>query len=282
VNSRPCTRAARPANGRRFLAARPGAFWIAASLLAAPAAWPQEAAPVESSAPPAVAANLPPDAAAIAPALPAPAAASAPSEKADPFNEDRIMKVMPDYQTVREAKDDHGPLTNRQKWLLAWKETVDPFNIASAFMAAGFSQAAQQTPKYGVGAVAYAERSAAAVADFGSQNVFSAGLLAVWWHQDPRYFRKGTDSKIPARVWYAVREVFVCHNDAGVSVFNSSGIVGMAMGIAASNLYYPAASRRGDVMAGRLETSLFGSVVGNLTSEFWPDIEKKFFHKKQN
>jgi len=32
-------------------------------------------------------------------------------------------------------------------------------------------------------------------------------------------------------------------------------------------------------MAERLSTSLTGGVVGNLMSEFWPDIQKKFFHK---
>jgi hypothetical protein len=242
----------------------PGASLIFAGLLVAPAAWPQDPPPADSAT--------------VSPVAPNPAASHT-----SPFNEDRIMKVMPDYQTVRDPNAGKvAPLTNSQKWLLAWKETVDPFNIASAAMAAGFSQAANQTPKYGVGAVAYNERFAAAVADFGSQNVFSAGLLAVVLHQDPRYFRKGPGSKIPARVAYAVEALFVCRNDSGKSVFNSAGIFGMTMGIGASNLYYPSASRRGGVMAGRLQTSLFGGVVGNLTSEFWPDLEKKFFHHKQN
>jgi len=235
-------------------------------LLTAPAACAQEVAPADS----AVTAPAP------VPVAPVPVAPA----HTDPFNEERIMKVMPDYQTVRVPSADTKPLTAGQKWLLAWKETVDPFNIASAAMAAGFSQAANQTPKYGVGGVAYSERFAAAVADFGSQNVFSAGLLAVVLHQDPRYFRKGPGSKIPARVAYALKALVVCHNDAGHEVFNSSGIFGMMMGIGASNLYYPAPSRNGGVMAGRLQTSLFGGVVGNLTSEFWPDLEKKFFHHK--
>ena len=112
--------------------------------------------------------------------------------------------------------------------------------------------------------------------------ITSPRLLATLLHQDPRYFRKGPGSKIPARVGYALKALVVCHNDAGKAVFNSSGIFGMTMGIAASNLYYPPASRRGDVMAGRIETSLFGGAVGNLTSEFWPDLQKKFFHHKQN
>ena len=33
-------------------------------------------------------------------------------------------------------------------------------------------------------------------------------------------------------------------------------------------------------MAGRVQTSLFGGVTGNLMSEFWPDIQRKFFQKK--
>jgi len=33
-------------------------------------------------------------------------------------------------------------------------------------------------------------------------------------------------------------------------------------------------------MAGRLYTSLLGGVIGNVTSEFRPDIQQKFFHSK--
>ncbi len=58
-------------------------------------------------------------------------------------------------------------------------------------MAAGFSQMGNQTPKYGEGGRAYGKRVGAALADFGTQNVFSAGLLANLLHQDPRYYRKG-------------------------------------------------------------------------------------------
>jgi len=85
---------------------------------------------------------------------------------------------MPDYQTVRDSSTPVAPLTAEQKWDLAWKETVDPFNFASVVMAAGFSQRGDQTPKYGEGGAAYGERVGAAFADFGTQNFFSAGLLA--------------------------------------------------------------------------------------------------------
>jgi len=197
------------------------------------------------------------------------------------FNEERILGVIPDFQTITETGGvSVQPLTRKQKWVLALKETVDPFNIANAAMTAGFSQIHNQTPKYGEGGPAYGERFGAAIADFGTQNFFSAGVLASLLHQDPRYFRKGPGTSVPRRVAYSLSRIVVARQDSGRAAFNASGIFGMSLGIAASNLYYPTASVRGSVMAGRVETSLLGGVTGNLMSEFWPDIQKKFFHRK--
>lgn len=197
-----------------------------------------------------------------------------------PLNEDRILKVIPDYATVEDSSKPVAPMTVAEKWHLAWKETIDPYNIATAAMTAGFSQMHNQTPAYGEGWPNYGRRFGAAIADFGTQNLFSAGLFATVLHQDPRYFRKGPTSGVISRVWYSATRVVVCRNDNGKAVLNSSNLLGTAFGIGASNVYYPSASRTGTVMAGRIETSLFGGVVGNLMSEFWPDIQRKFFSKK--
>jgi hypothetical protein len=197
-----------------------------------------------------------------------------------PLNEGRILGVMPDYQTVRDTTHYVAPLTPREKWLLAEKETVDPFNIATAAMTAAFSQEGNQTPKYGEGWPAYGKRFGAAIADGGTQNFFSAGVLANLLHQDPRYFRKGPQAKFLPRVFYSVMQLVIAKQDSGRPAFNASNIGGMAMGIAASNLYYPAASIRGSVMLARIETSLLGGVYGNLMSEFWPDIQEKLFRKR--
>jgi len=207
----------------------------------------------------------------VLPVVPAPTGA--------PVNANRILGVIPDFQTVRDPKAAVVPLTSRQKWALAVRETVDPFNIASAAMAAGFSQTGNQTPKYGEGVPAYGERFGAALADFGTQNLFSAGLLASLLHQDPRYYRKGPGTCVLKRVVYSVSRIVITRQDSGAAAFNASSIFGTAMGIAASNLYYPAASVRGSVMLGRLNTSFTGGVMGNLMSEFWPDLQRKFFHR---
>ena len=248
-----------------------GAVFIAVSV-GCHAALQQTEAPLPDNPP--AESGVPPAPSADVPVIPAP------TPVVVPLNEQRIMKVIPDYATVEDSSKPVAPMTAAQKWGLAWKESIDPYNIATAAMTAGFSQMHNQTPAYGEGWLNYGRRFGAAIADFGTQNLFSAGLFATVLHQDPRYFRKGPASGIFSRAAYSVSRVVVCRNDSGKAVLNSSNLLGTAFGIAVSNVYYPSASRTGTVMAGRIETSLFGGVVGNLMSEFWPDIQRKFFQKK--
>src|ERR1035438_7980382 len=197
-----------------------------------------------------------------------------------PLKGERIMGVIPDFQTVRDPNAAFVPLTPKQNWSLAFRENVDPFNIASAAMAAAFSQMGNQTPKYGEGGTAYSKRFGAALADFGTQNIFSAGLLANVLHQDPRYYRRGPGTGVLKRVVYSASRIAIARQDTGAAAFNASGVFGTVMGIGASNLYYPAPSRRVSVMLGRLQSSFTGGIMGNLMSEFWPDLQQKFFHRK--
>ena len=166
-----------------------GVLLLAVSLVAASGT--QSPLPGDSEEGPLLATLLP------APAIPIPVT---PAPALTPLHADRIMGVIPDFQTVRDPTAAFVPLTPKQKWSLAFRENVDPFNIASAAMAAGFSQMGNQTPKYGEGGPAYAKRFGAALGDFGAQNIFSAGLLANVLHQDPRYYRKGPATGVLQRV----------------------------------------------------------------------------------
>ena len=196
------------------------------------------------------------------------------------LNDSRILGVIPNYQTVSNPNLRTPPMRAKEKWMLAGKETADPFYVVNAGLGAGFSQPAYQTPKYGEGEAAYGMRFGAALADFGTQNFFSAGVLACLLHQDPRYFRKGPESGFMRRVGYSASRIVITRQDSGRSAFNASGVFGMALGIGASNLYYPSASISSSVMVDRLYTSLTGALSGNLLSEFWPDVQQKLGHKR--
>ena len=134
-----------------------------------------------------------------------------------------------------------------------------------------------QTPKYGEGGPAYGKRFGAALADFGTQNIFSAGLLANLLHQDPRYFRRGTGSGW-SRIGYAVGQIFWTHTDSGRTQFNYSEILGNSTAVAISNAYYQD-NRSATNSAEKLGMQIGVDMASNVLKEFWPDVSRKFSRK---
>jgi hypothetical protein len=201
-----------------------------------------------------------------------------PVEPVDPLSNDRILGVIPNFQTVSDPTRTVAPLTPRQKFNLALRETVDPFSVISAAMGAGISQAGDGTPKYGVGMAPYGQRFGAALADMSTQNFFSDAILASILHEDPRYYRMGPSHSIARRVVYSVTRLVITKKDSGRASFNFSGVGGMAMGIALSNAYYPSPSVSGSVTESRFISSVTGFALGNLLPEFWPDVKQKLAH----
>lgn len=208
----------------------------------------------------------------------APAAAREPPSST-PEREGRIFGVLPNFLTTEDAGK-IKPLTPREKFVLVARQTYDPITILSAAAGAGMSQAQNGDPHYGVGGLAYAERFGAAMADLSSQSFFSGAVLASVLREDPRYFREGPSYGFWRRVGYSMSRVVVTRTDAGGRSFNFAGIVGMSLGIALSNAYYPAASVSARETGERFGTSLLSATFSNILPEFWPDIRHKLFHRK--
>jgi len=192
-----------------------------------------------------------------------------------PISDDRILGIIPNFQTVSDPETPYIPLRVRDKWKLFVKETVDPYTFASAAAGAGMSQWRNQNPKYGDGFLPYMQRFGAAQADFTTQNFFSDAVLASWFHEDPRYFREGPRKPVLHRIAYALSRVAITRRDSGRDGVAFSGILGTGLGIALSNAYYPPASVSGAEMKARLITSFGSGALGNLLPEFWPDIKAK-------
>jgi len=208
------------------------------------------------------------------------AAVDIPLATDDSINHDRILGLIPNYLTVEDPTEKVSPLTVKQKFRLFAKETFDPFTVGSAAAGAALSQVDNQNPKYGEGAGPYGERFGAAVADVTTQNFFQDAVFASLFHEDPRYFRRGPEFGVWYRVGYALSRVVVTRTDAGKGRFNFSGVLGMGMGIALSNAYYPDSSVSAGEVGYRFATSAAATALTNLLPEFWPDIHEKFFHHK--
>jgi hypothetical protein len=99
------------------------------------------------------------------------------------------------------------------------------------------------------------------------------GIVPTVFHQDPRYFRKGTGSGW-SRVGYAMGRLWVAPSDRGHMMFNTAEIFGNAATAGLGNLYYPSAERGLGKTGVRFATGLGTDMLGNIMREFWPDIDR--------
>jgi hypothetical protein len=152
----------------------------------------------------------------------------------------RVLGVFPNFYM---AYDWNAPaMTAKRKYILATRSVFDPVNLAVTGVVAGVQQAENTYPTYGQGAQGYAKRYGAGFAT-GSLNIMLGGAVyPALFHQDPRYFYKGTGT-VKSRLWYAIYESVLCRGDNGKQQFDYSGILGSLSAGAISNLYYPPSDR---------------------------------------
>ena len=190
----------------------------------------------------------------------------------------RVLGVMPQFSVT--SRHDAPALTTKEKFNLFVKSSTDPFVFVAVGFQAGLTQATDGFDDYGQGAAGYGKRYGATLADNTSSNFFANFAYPVLFKEDPRYFRLG-EGTVKHRILYALEQEFVCHTDKGGRSFNFSNVLGAFTAGGISNLYYPPEDRGAGLTMSRSAIALAYGSAGGLISEFWVDIDKKLFHKKQ-
>jgi hypothetical protein len=202
---------------------------------------------------------------------------SVPAEPAQPGVESkRILGIVPNYRTSPSLLN-YEPLTTREKLKMASKDAFDPGTIALAGLFAGQSQLTNANRSFGQGAAGYGKYFGAAYGDLAIGDYMTEGLYPALFHQDPRYFRRGTGGGW-SRLGYAMAQVFWTHRDSGGTQFNYSEVIGNSTAVAISQAYYRN-NRTASDAAGKLGMQLGVDMFGNILKEFWPDLERKFRRK---
>jgi hypothetical protein len=195
---------------------------------------------------------------------------------AEPPGGNRVFGVLPNYRTA-DASQEGTVLTNRQKLVIASKDSFDYPLVGLAAAFAGLGQLTNQQPSFGQGLKGYGHRLATNYADQSMGNMFTEGLFPVLLHEDPRYFRRGSGPKL-SRAGYALTRVLITHKDSGGSRFNYSEWIGNASAVAISNAYYP--DNRNLLDNGtKLLMQVGTDALSQVLKEFWPDIKRAMFHK---
>jgi hypothetical protein len=188
----------------------------------------------------------------------------------------RVMGVMATFNTT--TNKDALPLTPGQKFQLFFKSSTDPWPFLLAGVVSGIGQADDSYAEWGQGAQGYAKRYGAAYSDAFIGNFFGNAVLPSIWHEDPRYFQKGTGSATNRALWAAASTVW-CRRDSGKWGPNYANVVGNLMGAAVARAYYPASERTvSDTINDGLTVSVEG-IVGAEVIEFWPDIARHYKKK---
>lgn len=189
----------------------------------------------------------------------------------------RILGVAPNFNTS--YIEDAEPLTAKQKFGLAFHSALDPFQFAASGFDALLSQVENNFSGYGQGAKGYGKRFGASYLDSFDGTMIGNALFPALLKQDPRYFRKGTGS-FASRLYHAAISNVWCRNDNRKWGPNYSNVLGNIAAGGISNLYYPRSDRGVGLTFERAAVVTGEGAIGSVFVEFWPDISRRLFHKK--
>jgi hypothetical protein len=177
----------------------------------------------------------------------------------------RLLGVFPDYFVSYESNP--APLTSAQKFHLGWKTITDPVAFLGTGIAAGIQQGRNNYPQFGQGVEGYAKRFGAQYAERVTGVVVERVVMQAIFHQDPRYFYKGTGS-VGARALYAIGTAFVRKGDNGHWQPDYTDVLGGLAAREISTLYYPSSSRPVRRLVDNVLLGFGGRAARNLAHEF--------------
>jgi hypothetical protein len=162
-----------------------------------------------------------------------------PSLPEEPIPHNRALILFAGYDTVHDPDSAVPPLRAWQKFELAYRSTSDLSSPIRAGATTLFDRSVGVGPFYGPGGRGFAQLYGYNAANLASTFLFTQAVVPSVFHQDPRYFRKGTGTA-KSRIWWALRSEFVGFSDQGSQMPNYAVLVGYAMSTALSDAYLPA------------------------------------------
>jgi hypothetical protein len=187
----------------------------------------------------------------------------------------RIFGVLPNYRTA-EGSVAYSPITVKQKFVIATKDTLSypSYLLGGAF--AGISQLTNSNPSFARhGWLCETVRDQ--YLGSGAWKLYDRSCYAVHSARRPAVLPQRAGAKW-GRVGYALSRIVVTKTDSGGSRFNFSEWVGNGSVAAIGNLYYPNDKGLSQTLQ-RTASQVGTDAISDILKEFWPDVKRHFFHK---
>jgi hypothetical protein len=177
----------------------------------------------------------------------------------------RIGGIIPNFYSSYDWNA--PPMQAKQKFKLSFRSIIDPVSLLTVAGVAGVQQYRNTFPAYGGGIEGYGKRYGANLANHVTGILLSRGVYPSIFHQDPRYFYRGTGS-VQSRMLYAISAAVIARGDDGRRKPNYSHVLGIFSAAAISNLYYPTSDRGASLVLFNGLAGTGASAVSNLIREF--------------
>lgn len=190
----------------------------------------------------------------------------------------RILGIVPNFRAVS-TDEKLPPQSVKDKFITASQDSFDYSSVFLPAVLAAYGQARNSTPEFHQGAAGYGRYFWHSFADQTSENYFVEFIGPALTHEDSRFYTLGRGGFLK-RTGYSLSRAVITRTDSGGSTFNASEVIGAGAAAGISSFYYPSRERS---FANTAE--LWGTNVGIdagtfMFKEFWPDINRKFFHQR--
>jgi hypothetical protein len=188
----------------------------------------------------------------------------------------RVLGLVPNFRSVS-ADVKLPPMSPKEKFIVAGKDTFDYSALFVAGIQAGFAMNSKSYPEFHQGAAGYARYYWHTLADTASENFFVGGIGPIVFKQDNRFYTLGHGS-FRKRTFYAVTRVLVTRKDDGDETFNFSEIIGSGAASGLSTLWYPKQYQTWTKVGQKWLTSDLIDCFNFWWKEWWPTANKYVFH----
>ena len=184
---------------------------------------------------------------------------------------------MPNYRAVS-AGAIPPPPTPKEAFRIATKNTFD----YSAFVFVGITsllaEATDAHPQFGGDVAGYGRYYWRGFLDKAGSNYLVVFALPTVFHEDERYYAKGSGG-FWRRGIYAASRVLITPDYHGHDTINLSEILGRGMAEGVSAAYYPGEDRTLGAIAIRFGYGVGRDALTNVFREFWPEIARHVLHR---
>ena len=170
-------------------------------------------------------------------------------------------------------------MTGKQRLESFAGSTAGPQSLASGLFTAAIGTASNSPREYGPHWDGYGKRYGIRLSGVSTSNAMEAGLGALWG-EDPRYFPTHRRGHQEGRIFNAIKTTFTAPRPDGHYAPAYARFIAIPGNNFLSNTWRADSEADTEHAALRTLYGFLGHMGSNAFQEFWPDVQKRIFHKK--